>query len=323
MNAVRVLALLTLSSCSVATSAATFLIDPQFDVSVTSNLVYGTSPNGAGVQLPRLLDIYQPVGPGLPDKLPGVVLMHGGYFIGGSKSGMAGMAEAFARRGYVATSINYRLLNELPSAPGNLPTTDPARYPGWLDDQLDNWGVNLEQYLSAIGAATADQAMAVQWLQDNAASYQVDANRIVVGGFSAGAVSSLLLGYGVVEGAEADVAAVVAFAGGMFGTEAVIESGDPPAFIVHGTFDSVIPFSEYGFLQSALDDAGVKSDAYIVSGGGHTTFFNGASPPLFSFLHANLVPEPSAALFTGVACLASAASRRNRQRRCKPWARSR
>src|SRR5436190_16698936 len=55
----------------------------------------------------RQLDLYRPVrgiGP-----LPAVVLVHGGGFVDGSRQDLAAVAEAFARRGYVAVTIDYQL----------------------------------------------------------------------------------------------------------------------------------------------------------------------------------------------------------------------
>ena len=298
--------------------ADVFLVDPQFSVSVTSNVTYGTSPNGSGVELQRQLDIYQPVGAGLPDKLPGVVLMHGGYYTGGSKLGMSDVATAFASRGYVAASINYRLLHELADAPGAIPPTDPNRYPAWLPSQLASWGVSLDQYLNTIAAATADEAMAVNWLADNADSYNIDRSRIAIGGFSAGAVSSLLLAYGDLDGIDADVAAVISFAGGTFGTESAINPNSPPAFIVHGTGDDVIPFAEYGYLKSALDANGVESDARIIAGGGHGTFFDSSTQSqMFRFLRPQLVPEPSS--FSLLALTSAFVVVRRRRKDLRRW----
>jgi len=283
--------------------ASPFLLDPQYSVSVTRNVTYGTSANGSGVQLPRILDIYRPVGANLPDKLPGVVIMHGGFFTGGDKSSMSVAAREFARRGYVATSINYRLLSEFPDPPGDFPELFPSRYPAWLLPQLSDAGVTIEQYVSTIAAAVADQGMAVNWFADNADTYGVDPTKIVVGGYSAGATSSLLLGFDAIDGVDADVAAIVSFAGAMFGYEGAIDSNGPPTYIVHGTADTIVPFTEYGFLQSALDDAGVTSEAIILNGVGHGLSFSDANASqMFSFLKAALVPEPSAFLLTCIGC---------------------
>lgn len=288
---------------SSAVSANVFLVDPQYSVTVTQNVSYGTSANGSGVQLPRILDIYQPVGANLPDKLPGVVLMHGGFFTSGGKSDMALVALAFASRGYVTTSINYRLLGELADPPGALPLYPEDRWPSWLPGRLNGWNVTMDQYVSTIAAAVADQGMAVNWLADNAGTYNVDSSKIVVGGYSAGAVSSLLLGFGAVDGVDADVAAIVSFAGGMYGNEGAIDSNDPPTLIVHGTADTVTPFTEYGFLQDALDDAGVTSEAIIQNGVGHSLQYDQATiQQAFTFLRTQMIPEPSSFLLAFIGC---------------------
>jgi len=313
MHLLRYFAAALCVSLSPLASAATFLIDPQFGVSITNNVTYGTSANGAGTPLPRLLDIYQPVGPGLPDKLPGVVLMHGGFFTSGSKAGMSNIAQAWASRGYVAVSINYRLLFELPDPPGAPPTVYPSRVPAWVPGQLAQYGVTIQQYANTIAAAVADQGMAVNWLADNAATYQLDPHMIVVGGYSAGAVSSQLLGIGAVDGVDADVAAVASFAGGTFGHEIALDSNDPPMFLVHGTDDTTVPYSEYLFMQPALDNAGVPSEAMILPGVGHGLGFNEmTSTQMFRFLKFHVVPEPSAATFAALSAGIFSMQRRRR-----------
>ncbi len=344
MDRVRA-SLLVLTTCAAIVfsispaTAATFLVDPQYGFASTSNVVYGTSPYGNGgafpngTLLPRVLDIYQPTvlagGPALPDTLPGVVLMHGGFFTGGDKSGLSFVAQEFAKRGYVATSINYRLLHELPDPPGALPATFPSRYPSWLLPDLAAAGVTIDQYVATIAAAVGDQGMAVNWLADNASIYNVDPSKIVVGGYSAGAVSSLLLGYGAVEGVAADVAAIASFAGGTFGLEvAAVDSDDPPTFLVHGDQDTTVPYNEYIQLQPVLDAAGVTSDSLILNGVGHGVgLANMTTTQMFTFLESQLtvVPEPSSALLlTLVGCRVAVSRRRatsshnSRQQRLVP-----
>ena len=57
------------------------------------------------------MDIYTPSGDVCVNR-PLIILAHGGSFIGGSKSNptVVDLCETFAKRGYVAASINYRLL---------------------------------------------------------------------------------------------------------------------------------------------------------------------------------------------------------------------
>jgi len=74
------------------------------------NLVYGSAVNSSGERQSLTLDLYQPAGDVAPLR-PVVIYAHGGAFTKGTKeSGHdAPYAETFARRGFVAASIDYRL----------------------------------------------------------------------------------------------------------------------------------------------------------------------------------------------------------------------
>ena len=103
-----------------------------------------------------------------------IVWVHGGGFSAGDKSNGADWATAFARRGYVAVSIGYRLL-----ATGPCGGTGPVP----------------EHCYTAAYAAQHDAQAAVRWLRKNAAFLGIDPNRIAMSGESAGAVTSLLVGW--------------------------------------------------------------------------------------------------------------------------------
>ncbi len=92
---------------------------------------------------------------------PAIVIVHGGGWSSGDKRAniWARYPIEYASRGFVAISINYRLLPD-----------DP--FP----------------------AAIADVRAAVRWLRANAATYNVDPNRIGAYGNSAGAHLALMLG---------------------------------------------------------------------------------------------------------------------------------
>jgi dienelactone hydrolase len=217
--------------------------------------------------------------------------MHGGFFAFGSKESptIVTLATEFASRGYVTASINYRLLEKRAPAPGESFTIVPERVPSWLLDFLAPQGVTLQQYADTIAAAVEDQATAVNWLADNAANYGLSPNKIAVGGYSAGAVSSLLLGVDAVDAVSANVGAVFSMAGGLFGLEPAVDVSDPGIYILHGTADATVPYSEALFLKDALTDASVPFASLEVSGANHDAdpllgaFF--ASPvPAFQFL---------------------------------------
>jgi len=97
---------------------------------------------------------------------PLIVVIHGGGWIEGDKSsfasdtyGVPGNIVAFARLGFAAATINYRLSKEAP-------------YP----------------------AALADCRAAIRWLREHAAEYQLDPKQFGVYGNSAGGHLALLLG---------------------------------------------------------------------------------------------------------------------------------
>jgi acetyl esterase/lipase len=101
-----------------------------------------------------------------PGPRPLIVIIHGGGWIEGDKSsfasdtyGVPGNIVDFARLGFAAATINYRLSKEAP-------------YPAALEDCRD----------------------AIRWLRQHAAEYQLDASRIGAYGNSAGGHLALLLG---------------------------------------------------------------------------------------------------------------------------------
>lgn len=106
----------------------------------------------SGSSSAHLLDVYRPIGHRPSERRPVVLYVHGGGFRILSKDTHWVMGLAFARRGYVVFSINYRLAPEHP-------------FP----------------------AALEDCAEAYAWVVENAARWGGDASRLVLAGESAGA----------------------------------------------------------------------------------------------------------------------------------------
>ncbi|MCW3098992.1 MAG: Esterase/lipase [Chthonomonadaceae bacterium] len=122
------------------------------EVKVEKDVLYGT------VDATKLfLDAYTP--DDAAGKHPGIVLIHGGGFIGGDKGFYTPMAKHLASKGYVVFSLNYRL------APKN-------RYP----------------------AAVDDVQRAVRWLRAHADTYHLDPDHIGALGDSAGGYLVTMLG---------------------------------------------------------------------------------------------------------------------------------
>jgi Sulfatase-modifying factor enzyme 1/BD-FAE/PEP-CTERM motif len=205
----------------------------------------------------------------------------------------------------VAVSINYRMLGLLPPPPGESLPIFPERIPDWLPAELDSQGRTIQQFVDTIAAAVEDQATAVNWLVANAASYNIDPGMMAIGGYSAGAISSLALGVGAVDGASAPVRAVLSVAGGLFGWETAVDPNDPGVFIMHGTADVTVPYAEAGFLQDALTTAGVPHESWILPGQAHaglTPIFVQDPTQVFEFMIDQLtpVPEPSTFVLAGL-----------------------
>lgn len=217
-----------------------------------------------------LLDAYVPEGPG---PFPAVILVHGGGWNGGDKSGgprkgyMVPMHEALEKAGFAWFSINYRL------APKH-------QYPA-----------NIE-----------DVETAIRWVKANAAQHRLDLRRIVLSGESAG--GHLIQLAAVRATAATRVAAVVSFYGRgeligdlkpgdelrpnlqqLFGRKTFdevaqkamreasplldIKPGLPPFLLVHGTADQSVPFQQSVDWQQRMRELGMTCDLLTIKDGIH------------------------------------------------------
>ena len=180
--------------------------------------------------------------------------MHGGGFTSGDKSSGRGKATFFAQLGYVAVSINYRLLS--PDGCGGNPNPTPLCEHAALEAQHD-------------------AQAAVRWLRANASTYKIDTDRIAMAGGSAGAVTSVLAathsedpGTSGKPGYPSDIRAAVSVSGGM-PTNELIDAGDSPTLFIHGTEDRVVPF-EWAVANAAkMQELGVFTVLEPIEGAGH------------------------------------------------------
>lgn len=206
------------------------------------------------------LDVYRPES--LDKPVPGLIFIHGGAWAGGDRSMYHCYAMRFAKEGYVAATIEYRLVQE-------------AKFP----------------------AAVEDCKCAVRWMRANAESLHVDPGRIAVIGGSAGGHLALLVGYSPDvpefegtcghEGVSSAVAAVVDIYGpydlttpyarstgavtGFLGAtyeenptlfdraspKKYLDITDPPTLILHGTIDQIVPVTQADALAEDLKRLGI------------------------------------------------------------------
>ena len=115
------------------------------------------------------LNVWAPAGVKAKSKLPVMVWIHGGGFVGGSGSGPETSGDGFAQQGVVLVTINYRL--------GRLGFfAHPALSREHPEEPKGNYG-----YM--------DQIAALKWVRNNIAAFGGDPGNVTIFGFSAGGVS--------------------------------------------------------------------------------------------------------------------------------------
>lgn len=224
---------------------------PVFDdVIVTPDLAYG---DAAGAQTLRL-DLYQPRDDDAASR-PAVVWVHGGGFSGGDKrTGPSPvLADSFARLGYVAVSIDYRVRPGLVCF-GAAPMSDPA-------------------CLDAAKASADDAREAVQWLRSNADALRVDPDRIVMGGESAGGIIATMVGVTSDPSAPgSDVAAWISIAGGLPDAAAITGRAVAPGCLFASSDDPIVPYRWSVETAAALQRLGTVAVLHTIQGISHVPF---------------------------------------------------
>jgi para-nitrobenzyl esterase len=115
------------------------------------------------------LNIWRPASAAAGARLPVMVWIHGGGFVGGSGSSPGTSGVQFAKQGVVLVSINYRLgrfgFFAFPALGRDRPEETKGNY------------------------AYMDQIAALEWIKRNIAAFGGDPNNVTIFGFSAGGVS--------------------------------------------------------------------------------------------------------------------------------------
>lgn len=165
----------------------------QFAVRVEPNIPYGSAINYAGCSIDLFVDLYKPVNNDASRPL--MVLVHGGAFISGERTdgNMVALANEMASRGHVVASVSYRLgWHTTTLESGNCAFgcwTGSINIPACLYA-----ADTLETYRAAY-RAMQDVKGAIRFLKNRSGLDSTDIYRVSVGGHSAGAVTSLLVGY--------------------------------------------------------------------------------------------------------------------------------
>jgi predicted esterase len=229
---VAVAGAVTLASCTPTVRYT----DEVFPNTTKATATYATADDlTTGDPVALKLDVFQPAGDTLTAR-PLIVWIHGGGFKAGSKEALGKVAAAYARRGYVTASIDYRL--------------DPGlRCQELQDGKIRPGEVAAEtaRCRTAIEAAQADALSAIRWLRSKASTYRIDTTRVAVGGGSAGAVTAINVGqranpdHGPVPAAD-HVDAVLAMSGCQYDPPS-IDANDAPLSLLASGGDQAVPYA--------------------------------------------------------------------------------
>jgi len=239
------------------------------------------------------MDVYTAANDDYTGLKPVVILAHGGSFYLGSKTNpsMVKLGNEFAKRGYIAASIQYTL------------TDNATRL-------LDSLHI-VEIVMQAIG----DGKAAIRWFRKDAAEngnqFNIDPGQIFVGGNSAGGVLMTNLAYiderdelpeymetiinnnGGLDGPAgnygypSNVNGVLNFAGAVYNPSILANNTEPPIISFHGDMDGVVPYDcnsvfweQSGDLLVKLcgssviheeaDRVGIPNELVVFEGDNHT-----------------------------------------------------
>lgn len=205
---------------------------------------------------------------------PCLVFIHGGGWSKGKKEDYLLYNLAFAKRGYITATVQYRLVPK-------------AKFPGPVEDVTS----------------------AIRFLKTHAADYNIDANKIAAVGGSAGGHLAMMVGYAdnddfLATGEESlpssRVQAVINFYGVVdCTTETAIAAhqvkkfigkkykedpepyknaspishltaDDPPTLTFHGTIDELVPIRQADMLHAKLNELGIVNYCDRVEGWPHS-----------------------------------------------------
>lgn len=300
-----------LSAASAQTCAGCRYITPVYDSVTVETVQFGEGDDALGVPTDLFMDVYQPHGDTAAIR-PVVIFAFGGGFIQGHRQEgyVVKACERFAKSGYVAASIDYRI------------GFDPF---GLLNPT--------EELMQVFFRAMQDMRASLQYMNAHADSmgnaWRIDTSMIFLGGASAGAITALMVthcdkstefeeinslgaisgmgGFNSTSGFYANrrydnIAGVFNIAGALVNAD-WIEPGDPPILSAHGDQDNTVPFAggnfNLGIAQLGLEGSflvdeeakaeGVCSFLFTMVGEGHPS--GSASEAYFDQIFHRILPR--------------------------------
>ncbi len=261
-------------------------------VDTTADIQFGANTTFAGNAQNLYLNVYEPNGDTLSQR-PVIFMAYGGSFIGGQRGDVDWLCRYYARCGFVAVAIDYRLY-------------DGALFP--LPDSAD--------FTDVVIKALGDMKAAIRYMREDAATvnqFSINPNMVIVSGISAGGILASHVGFvdstdtfepfvlaavqanGGWEGNSSTnlqyssaVDIVVSFSGALR-DDVYIDANDPPLFSAHDDGDGVVPYAG-GYasvfnipiiyvdgsanMHIQADAVGVTNQLITRTSTGHVSYFN-------------------------------------------------
>lgn len=221
-------------------------LEQVFDeVTETLNIKFGENTTVSGVTKELMVDVFEPTADGLTER-PFLLLLHGGAYVGGEKESLHDICRNYAKRGYVAATMSYRLFDG-PLIP--------------LPDSTDL----IEVVIQSVEDTYAGLRFFINDAEiDN--TFGIDTDMIFVGGVSAGGITAIhtaymdendevpafmeefidpVFGLGGNSNDLTDIDPVVKgvlnFSGAIYNTS-WMDADDEPIFSAHDDGDNVVPY---------------------------------------------------------------------------------
>ncbi|MDH4169416.1 MAG: alpha/beta hydrolase [Acidimicrobiia bacterium] len=249
----------TTAEPTTATPPTGITTGPTYEVDVTRDLVFGTGALREG-EKQLMANLFVPVD--APGPHPVIVYIPGGGFQQADHACCDALLTALAERGLVAVTLEYRVQSEDPI---------PSERVGAIYDAVG--GAEGSGLGRAIATAVEDSLLGIEWLVAQSDELDLDLDRVVVSGGSAGAITANHVAYTAddFDFERPPLAAVVDLWGGftLANPSDVVTGDEPPVFIVHGTADNIVSYQFTEDLVAAADAAGLAYELHPVEGAGH------------------------------------------------------
>lgn len=141
---------------------------------ISRDVQYATNTDIDGATVNLKMDVYVPKNAGPAQFFPLILYVHGGGFSEGDKSDAQSFMLKYVDAGFVAVSINYRLMDEDAGNACNADTLQ-TKYSSYM--------------------AVQDTKAALRYIVANASTYHINVSNLFISGNSAGAVTVLNTAY--------------------------------------------------------------------------------------------------------------------------------